>query len=149
MKVGIGNDHVAVELKQILRDYLISLGHEVVNYGTDSEARFDYPIVGERVAKAVKNGEVDRGIVLCGSGVGISLAANKVAGIRCVTCSEPYSAKLSRAHNDTNMLALGARVVGSELAKMIVKEWMLEEFEGGRHQCRIDMIHTIEQTGKL
>lgn len=145
MKIGIGNDHVAVELKRIISDYLTSLGHEVINYGTDEETRFDYPIAGEKVARAVVSGEVDRGIVICGTGVGISLAANKVHGIRCVTCSDPYSARLSREHNNTNMLAFGARVVGSELAKMIVEQWLLGEFEKGRHQKRIDMIADIEK----
>lgn len=145
MKIGIGNDHVAVELKRIISDYLTSLGHEVINYGTDEETRFDYPIAGEKVARAVVSGEVDRGIVICGTGIGISLAANKVHGIRCVTCSDPYSARLSREHNNTNMLAFGARVVGSELAKMIVEQWLLGEFEKGRHQKRIDMIADIEK----
>lgn len=145
MKIGIGNDHVAVELKRIISEYVISLGHTVVNYGTDCTERFDYPISGEKVARAVANHEVDRGIVICGTGGGISLAANKVKGIRCILCSEPYTAKLSREHNDTNMLAFGARVVGSELAKMIVHEWLQAEYEGGRHQRRIDMIHAIEE----
>ena len=126
MKIGIGNDHVAVEYKNVIREYI--------------EAKYGY----EAVANAVVNGEVDKGIVICGTGVGISLAANKVNGIRCVTCSEPYSAKLSREHNNTNMLAFGARVVGIELAKMIVDAWLTGEYEGGRHQVRIDMLKDIE-----
>ena len=141
MKIGIGNDHVAVEYKEAIAAYIQEkYGYEVVNFGTDSTERFDYPIAGEAVANAVVAGEVDRGIVICGTGVGISLAANKVRGIRCCTCSEPYSARLSREHNNTNMLAFGARVVGIELAKMIVDAWLTGEFEGGRHQRRIDMI---------
>lgn len=149
MKIGIGNDHVAVELKNIIVEHLTSLGHEVINFGTDEEQRFDYPIAGEKVARAVVNGDVDKGIVICGTGVGISLAANKVQGIRCVTCSDPYSARLSREHNNTNMLAFGARVVGSEVAKMIVDQWLAGVFEGGRHQKRIDMIARIEKGESL
>ncbi|MBU9079408.1 ribose 5-phosphate isomerase B, partial [Erysipelatoclostridium ramosum] len=121
----------------MIREYIeAKYGYEVINYGTDSSERFNYPVSGEAVANAVVNGEVDKGIVICGTGVGISLAANKVNGIRCVTCSEPYSAKLSREHNNTNMLAFGARVVGIELAKMIVDAWLTGEYEGGRHQVR-------------
>lgn len=148
MKIGIGNDHVAVSYKNQITKYLEEKGYEVINYGTDSEDRFNYPIAGEAVANAVIKGEVDKGIVICGTGVGISLAANKVNGIRCVTCSEPYSAKLSREHNNTNMLAFGARVVGLELAKMIVDNWLIEEYEGGRHQTRIDMLKDIEDRQK-
>lgn len=146
MKIGIGNDHTAVELKNEISDYIKEkYGYEIVNYGTDSKERCNYPEFGEKVARAVVSKEVDKGIVICGTGVGISLAANKVKGIRCVTCSEPYSAKLSRQHNNTNMLAFGARVVGPELAKMIVDAWLTAEFEGGRHQARIDMISDIEE----
>ena len=146
MKIGIGNDHVAVEYKKEIKKYIEEkYGYEVINYGTDSTERFNYPISGEAVANAVVSGEVDKGIVICGTGVGISLAANKVNGIRCVTCSEPYSALLSRQHNNTNMLAFGARVVGIELAKMIVDAWLSGEYEGGRHQVRIDMLKEIEE----
>lgn len=146
MKIGIGNDHVAVEYKNQIKAYIEEkYGYEVVNFGTDSTERFHYPIAGEAVANAVISGIVDKGIVICGTGIGISLAANKVNGIRCVTYSEPYSAKLSREHNNTNMLAFGARVVGIELAKMIVDAWLTGQYEGGRHQIRIDMIAIIEQ----
>lgn len=149
MKIGIGNDHVALDLKNIIKKHIEdTYGYEVVDFGTNSYERFDYPISGEAVANAVVDGTVDRGIVICGTGVGISLAANKVNGIRCVTCSEPYSAKLSRQHNNTNMLAFGARVIGPELAKMIVDVWLTTDFEGGRHQRRIDMISAIEQKQK-
>ena len=149
MKIGIGNDHVAVEYKNVIREYIeAKYGYEVIYDGTDSSERFNYPVSGEAVANAVVNGEVDKGIVICGTGVGISLAANKVNGIRCVTCSEPYSAKLSREHNNTNMLAFGARVVGIELAKMIVDAWLTGEYEGGRHQVRIDMLKEIEERQK-
>lgn len=149
VKIGIGNDHVAVEYKQLISQYIQDkYGYEVINYGTDSAERFHYPIAGEAVANAVISKAVDKGIVICGTGVGISLAANKVNGIRCVTCSEPYSAMLSRQHNNTNMLAFGARVVGIELAKMIVDAWLTGEFEGGRHQTRIDMLSEIEERQK-
>lgn len=144
MKIGIGNDHSAVEMKQEITAYLKELGHEVVNYGTDSNESCDYPEYGEKVGRAVVSGEVEKGILICGTGFGISLAANKVKGVRAVVCSEPYTAKLSRMHNDANILAFGARVVGIEMAKMIVNEWLNAEFEGGRHQRRIDMVMAIE-----
>ncbi|HIX24088.1 MAG TPA: ribose 5-phosphate isomerase B [Candidatus Lachnoclostridium avicola] len=144
MKIAIGNDHTAVDLKNTISDYLKELGYEVINLGTDSRESCDYPIYGEKVGRAVADGEADLGIAICGTGVGISLAANKVKGIRACVCSEPYTAKLSRMHNNSNVLAFGARVVGDELAKMIVKEWLDAEFEGGRHQRRVDMIMEIE-----
>ena len=148
MKIGIGNDHVAYQMKLEIKEYLGSKGHEVTDYGTHSEERTDYPVFGEKVANAVASGQVERGIVICGTGVGISIAANKVNGIRCVTCSEPYSASLSRRHNNTNMLAFGARVIGTELAKMIVDAWMEGEYEGGRHGRRVEMIAEIERKQK-
>ncbi|WP_246048985.1 ribose 5-phosphate isomerase B [Brenneria rubrifaciens] len=125
--------------------FLVSKSIEVIDKGANSSERTDYPQYGKRVADAVVSGEADRGILICGSGIGISIAANKVDGIRAVVCSEPYSAKLSREHNDTNILAFGSRVVGSELAKMIVEEWLNTVFEGGRHQNRIDLIAKIEK----
>ena len=148
MKIGIGNDHSAVEMKREVMKFLQDLGYEVVNYGTDSTESCSYPVYGEKVARAVVAKEVDLGIVICGTGVGISLAANKVKGIRAVVCSEPYSARLSRQHNNTNILAFGARVVGIELAKMIIEEWLNAEFEGGRHQERVNMIMDIENREK-
>ena len=143
MKIAIGNDHVAVEMKKEITAYLQSLGHEVINVGTDSAERCDYPIYGEKVARAVAEGKAERGIAICGTGVGISLAANRVKGIRAVVCSEPYSAALSRQHNNTNVLAFGARVIGVELAKLIVKSWLDAEFEGGRHAARVKMLDDI------
>ena len=148
MRIGIGNDHSAVEMKREVMKFLQDLGYEVVNYGTDSTESCNYPVYGEKVARAVVAKEVDLGIVICGTGVGISLAANKVKGIRAVVCSEPYSARLSRQHNNTNILAFGARVVGIELAKMIIEEWLNAEFEGGRHQERVNMIMDIENREK-
>lgn len=144
MKIAIGNDHVALDMKLEIKEYLESFGHKVIDYGTHTKERCNYPVYGEVVAKAVVNNEVDYGILICGTGVGISLAANKVKGIRAVVCSEPYSARLSKQHNNTNILAFGARVVGIELAKMIVEQWLTAEFEGGRHATRIEMIHEIE-----
>lgn len=146
MKIAIGNDHVAVDYKNQIMEYIQDkFGYEVINYGTDSVERYNYPEAGKKVAKAVSSGKVDKGILICGTGVGIGISANKVKGIRCVTCSEPYSAKLSRQHNDTNVLSFGARVVGIELANMIVEEWLTAEYEGGRHQVRLDMISDIEK----
>lgn len=145
MKIGIGNDHSALEMKAEIIDYLTERGCEVVDYGTNSTESCDYPIYGEKVARAVAAGEVDQGILICGTGLGISLAANKVKGIRAAVCSEPYTAKMARLHNDCNILAFGARVIGPELAKMIVETWLDTEFEGGRHQRRVDLITKIEE----
>ena len=145
MKIAIGNDHSAVELKHIIMEHLKEKGYEVLNLGTDSEESCDYPVYGEKVGRAVASGQADLGIAICGTGVGISLAANKGKGIRACVCSEPYTAKLSRMHNNSNVLAFGARVIRSEMAKMIVDEWLNAEFEGGRHQRRVDMIMEIER----
>jgi len=144
MKIALASDHIALPMKIQIDEYLQFLGHETIDHGTYTDERCDYPIYGEKAARAVACGTADLGIVICGTGVGISLAANKVKGIRAVVCSEPYSAKLSREHNNTNILAFGARVVGIELAKMIVSEWLNVDFEGGRHQKRIDMIDNID-----
>lgn len=145
MKIGIGNDHAALEMKLQIKEFLEEMGHEVVDYGTHTSESCDYPVYGAKVAKAVAFGEVEQGILICGTGVGISLAANKVKGIRCVVCSEPYTAKLSKQHNNSNILAFGARVIGIEMAKMIVTEWLNAEFLGGRHQERVDMIMALEE----
>ena len=145
MKIAIGNDDSAVELKNIVKKHLEDQGYEVLNLGTDSEESCDYPIYGEKVGRAVVSGEADLGIAICGTGLGISLAANKVKGVRACVCSEPYTAKMSRLHNDANVLAFGARVIGSEMAKMIVDTWLSTEFEGGRHQRRVDLIMAIEE----
>lgn len=144
MKIGIGCDHVGYELKGKVTEHLRELGYEVVDFGTNSSERTDYPIYGEAVARAVASGACEKGILICGTGVGISLAANKVHGIRAVVCSEPYSALLSRRHNDTNILAFGARVVGADLALMIVDAWLSGVYEGGRHAKRVQMIADIE-----
>ena len=144
MKIAIGNDHVAVAMKKHITEYLEAKGHEIVNFGTDSGERCDYPVYAKKVADAIVSGECELGILICGTGVGISIAANKVKGIRAVVCSEPYTAKLSRQHNNTNILAFGARVIGMSTAEMIVDEFITAEYEGGRHQRRIDMISELE-----
>ena len=146
MKIAIGNDHTAVSLKNVIAEHLAQGGHDVINMGTDSTGSCDYPVYGEKVALEVSSGRADLGILICGTGFGISYTANRVKGIRAVLCSEPYTAKLSRQHNNTNILAFGARVVGEELAKMIVDTWLGATFEGGRHQRRLDMIDTMEAT---
>lgn len=144
MKIAMGNDHTAVELKNIIKAFVEEKGYEVIDLGTNSAESCDYPVYGEKVGQAVASGEADLGIAICGTGVGISLAANKVKGIRACVCSEPYTAKLSKMHNNSNVLAFGARVVGSEMAKMITEEWLNAEYEGGRHQRRVDMLAEIE-----
>lgn len=149
MKLAIGNDHVAIEMKNEIKAYLEDRGIDVEDVGTNSPERFHYPISGYRVARLVASGEVDGGILICGTGVGISLAANKVHGIRACVCSDPYTARLSKQHNNTNIIAFGARVIGAETAKMIVDEWLNAKYEGGRHQIRIDMISEIEETQSL
>ena len=136
MKVGFGCDHVAIELKNILKEHLEEKGYECVDYGAyDPNVKVNYP----------EPGEVEKGVLICGTGIGISLAANKVPGIRAAVCSEPYSAKLTVEHNNANIIAMGARVVGPELAKMIVDEFFGAKFEGGRHAVRVQMISDIEE----
>lgn len=145
MKVAIGNDHAAVALKNEIMEYVQSLGHEVVNFGTDTNESCHYPEYGEKVANAVAAEEFDCGILICGTGVGISIAANKVNGIRAAVCSEPTTARLVKEHNNANIIAFGERIVGVELAKDIVKAYLSAEFLGGRHGIRVDMISDIEK----
>ncbi len=145
MKIAVANDHAAVELKKHVMAYLESKGHEVLNFGIDVEERTDYPVRGEAAARAVADGRADRGIVICGTGIGISLAANKVHGIRCACVSEPVSARMSRAHNNCNMIAFGARIVGPQMADAIVDAFLETEAEGGRHAQRVEMIMDIER----
>ena len=149
MKLAIGNDHVAIKMKNEIKAHLESKGIEVIDVGTDSPERFNYPVSGYKVARLVADRKVDGGILICGTGVGISLSANKVHGIRACVCSEPYTARLSKQHNNSNIIAFGARVIGIETAKMIVDEWLAAEYEGGRHQTRIDMLAEIETTQHL
>lgn len=142
--IAIACDHSALEMKETIKKLLDDMGLAYKDFGTNSEESCHYPIFGARAAKAVASGECECGILICGTGIGMSLAANKVKGIRCVACSEPYSARLSRAHNNANMLAIGARVIGPEMAKMIVGEFLNTAFEGGRHQVRVDMLTALE-----
>lgn len=140
MKIAIGNDHTALALKEIIVKHVMEKGHEVVDFGTYTSDMCDYPKYGFAVAEAVASSEVDGGILICGTGVGISLAANKVRGIRAAVCSEAYTAEMVKRHNNANIIAFGARVVGSEVAKKIVDAWIDNEFEGGMHAERIAMI---------
>ncbi len=140
MIIALGSDHVGFELKIKVMEYFDKVGIEYKDYGTYDTVRTHYPIYGKKVAELVANGEHEKGILFCGTGVGISIAANKVDGIRACVCSEPYSARLSREHNDSNILALGSRVVGLDLALEIINAWLNAEFEGGRHQKRVDML---------
>ena len=149
MKLVIGNDHAAVELKNEIKAYLEEKGHEVINVGTDSNESFDYARSALKAARMVANKEVEGGILICGTGVGISLAANKVKGIRCAACSEPVTARLTKQHNNANMIAFGERIVGVEEAKAIVDAWLDAEFEGGRHERRVNQIMEIEETQDL
>ena len=142
--IAVACDHSALDMKKEVEALLDEMGLAYHDYGTYSTDSCDYPVFGARAAKAVASGECERGIVICGTGIGISLAANKVRGIRCALCSEPYSAELTRRHNDANMLALGARVIGPELAKSIVRAFLTTEFEGGRHERRVAMLASLE-----
>jgi len=144
MKISIGSDHGGFALKQELVAYLESLGHEVKDCGCPDTSSCDYPEFGEAAARAVASGECERGIVVCTTGIGISISANKVKGIRCALCSEPFSVEMTRRHNDANMLGIGAAVTGSMMAKKLVDIFLATEFEGGRHQRRVDKMMAIE-----
>ena len=145
MKIAIGNDHAAVDMKQEIVSFLESLGHEVTNFGTDTKESCDYPIYAHKVCQAVLNGEADRGILICGTGIGISLAANKHKGIRCAVCSDPVTAKLTREHNNSNVISFGARIVGPEVGKAIVSAYVNAEFQPNeRHLRRLKMLEDIE-----
>ncbi|SHH22218.1 ribose 5-phosphate isomerase B [Tepidibacter thalassicus] len=144
MKIGIGSDHGGYNLKEEIKKHLESKGHEVVDFGTDSIESVDYPDYGLAVAEAVVDNKVELGIVCCGTGIGISLAANKVPGIRCAVVSDVFSAKMSKAHNNANMLSLGERVVGRGLALEIVDAWLETSFEGDRHLRRVNKLTEIE-----
>ena len=143
--IALASDHVGLGLKAEIGELLNEMGIPYRDYGAYTEASCDYPVFAARACRAVSAGECERGILICGTGVGISIAANKAPGIRCVVCSEPYSAELARRHNDANMLAMGARVVGGELARMIARIWLEAEFEGGRHRRRVDQIAALER----
>lgn len=144
MKLSLGCDHGGYALKESVKKYLEEKGHEVVDCGTYSTESCDYPVFGEAAARKVASGECERGIVICTTGIGISIAANKVKGIRCALCSEPLSAEMTRRHNDANMLAMGAGVIGKNMAERIVETFLTTEFEGGRHARRVGILDAIE-----
>ena len=141
--IAIASDHAALEMKQTIMGLLDEMGLAYKDFGTYTTESCDYPVFAARAAHAVADGTCDRGILICGTGIGMSLVANKVQGIRCAACNEVCSAELSRLHNDANMIAIGARVVGGEVAKKIIRVWLTTEFEGGRHQRRVDMIGAV------
>lgn len=142
--IALACDHAAVGMKKEIIKLLEEMGLLYKDFGTYTEDSCAYPVFAARAARAVASGECERGIVICGTGIGISIAANKVRGIRCGLCGDPLSAELTRRHNDANMLAFGARIVGVELAKAIVRTFLTTEYEGGRHQARVDMLAKLE-----
>jgi len=145
MRIALGSDHGGINLKRSIMDYLVSEGYEIKDFGTDSSDSCDYPDFALPVAESVVAKEFDFGILICGTGIGISMAANKVAGVRAALCHNTFSAHATREHNNANILAMGERVVGTGLALDIVKTFINTEFEGGRHQTRIDKISQIEK----
>lgn len=146
MKIGIASDHGGVNLKQSLVEELGMLGYEVIDFGPSDAASVDYPDYSKKVTDALLNKQIERGILVCGTGIGMSIAANKVKGIRCALTHDVFSAQATRAHNNTNVIALGERVVGAGLAGLIVKTWLETDFEGGRHQTRIDKVMALESS---
>ena len=144
MKIAIASDHGGFDLKEQVKSWLQEMGHEAEDFGCLNKESCDYPDFGAAAARAVASGQCERGIVICTTGIGISVTANKVKGIRCALCGEPWSAEMTRRHNDANMLAMGAGVVGPLLARRIVETFLTTEFEGGRHQRRIDKIMAVE-----
>jgi ribose 5-phosphate isomerase B len=145
MKIAIGSDHAAYEMKQVVIAHLEKRGIEVLDLGTNTPERTHYPIYGQRVGKAVVNGEADLGITICGTGIGIGISAGKVKGIRAAIVSDTYSARMARQHNNANVLSFGARVVGPGLAEDLVDAFLDHEFEGGRHATRVDLIADIDE----
>ncbi|SHM68008.1 ribose 5-phosphate isomerase B [Caldanaerovirga acetigignens] len=144
MKIAVASDHGGFGLKEEIIKFLEEKGIEYEDMGTFSEEPVDYPDIAFKLAEAVARGEYDRGILICGTGIGVTIAANKVKGIRAALCHDVYSAKMSRLHNNANVLTMGGRVIGPGLAKAIVEEWLKAEFEGGRHKRRIDKISSYE-----
>jgi len=144
MKIAIASDHAGLALKTTLIKHLKARRVPVTDFGTQDTQRTDYPLYAEKVVKAVLSNKAERGILICGTGVGMSITANKFHGIRAAVCSEPYSAVLSRQHNNSNVLCMGGRVVGEGLANLIVDQWLAAEYEGGRHQKRLDIIKSFE-----
>ncbi|SMO67357.1 ribose 5-phosphate isomerase B [Melghirimyces algeriensis] len=145
MRIIIGSDHGGLQLKESVKHVLKDLGMEFVDVGCDCKESVDYPDYALPVAERVAKGEFDRGILICGTGIGMSIAANKVRGIRCAVVSDEYSAQMSREHNNANVLALGERVVGPGLAEAIVRRWLSTEFASGRHERRVEKIGALEE----
>ena len=145
MRIAIGADHAGYALKEDIKVHLAQWGHEVEDYGTDSEEDTDYPPICAAVARAVRDGRVERGVVVGGSGQGEQMTANKVRGVRAALCLDLYTARMARTHNDANVLSLGARIVAPEMARLILEIWLQTEFEGGRHERRIGQIMEIER----
>lgn len=144
MKFVIGNDHGGIDLLEAVSEKLKELGHEIIHVGTDGKESVDYPDFAKLACEKILEKEADLGILICGTGLGMSISANKIDGIRAAAVSETFSAKMARAHNNANILCIGARVIGSEVAKMIVEEFASTEFEGGRHQNRVDKLMNLE-----
>jgi ribose 5-phosphate isomerase B len=145
MKIGLGSDHAGFELKEDLRSYLAGQKIEAIDMGAYNEGPVDYPDIGARVAEKVSRGEIDRGILICGSGIGMSIVANRFPGVRAALCHDLYTARISREHNDANLLILGGRLIGKGLAREILKVWLETEFQGGRHQRRLEKILALEE----
>lgn len=148
MKIGIGSDHGGVNLKAYIKEHLREIGHEVIDYGTQAEVPADYPDVAEKLCRAYLSGEFDRGILVCGTGIGMSIAANKIDGIRAAHVTDCYSARMCQQHNDAQILCLGERVTGQDLALEIVDAYLLAKHLGGRHTRRVDKIMKLENTEK-
>ncbi len=148
MRIAIAADHAAFALKQTLADWLRDGGHDVLDLGPDSDARVDYPDFGYRLAGAIRDGAADRGVALCGSGIGISIAVNREPACRCALVGEPYSATLAREHNDANVIALGARLVGEDMAKACIEAFLAGTFAGGRHAARVAKLSTPDLDGE-
>jgi ribose 5-phosphate isomerase B len=146
MRIGIASDHGGFRLKEEMKAYLAESGMEPVDFGVSKEESVDYPDFGAALAEKVSRGELDRGVLLCGTGIGMSIVANKFPGVRATLANDLFSARLSREHNDSNILVLGGRVVGIDLARAIVKAWLETPFAGGRHQRRLDKIAALEKT---
>jgi len=140
LRIAFASDHAAVALKALLLDHAASLGHATLDLGPDTDARVDYPDFGYALARAIAGGAADAGVALCGSGIGISIAVNRDPACRCALVSEPLSAALARQHNDANVVAMGARVIGPDLAKACLEAFLTAPFEGGRHQNRVDKL---------
>lgn len=144
MKIAIGSDHGGFELKERIHSLLIGLGHEVRDLGCYSPDSVDYPIQGREVAKSVASGQCERGILVCGTGIGMSIVANRIPGVRATLCHDLFTAEMSREHNDSNILCMGGRAIDHRLAEEMVKVWLMTPFKGGRHSRRINMIDSLE-----